>query len=299
VSEDDCGVCHQEPGLNHQDGDINLKNPDDGSAITPFPKGSTRNTSILPAAETWAVLDVQAFCLACHDSNGAVNTNTSGNALRPFSVGAKDVPDTNTQFSATDYHHAVLQNGNNPYCNASTMAAPWTNHDKITCFDCHQFTGHGTTYQRMLLDPIDFDTMEATTDKSNLPDGMGVTVEVFCCRCHLSTEYRDGGANSIFEYHGTNQNQHRALGGNELGCMGCHGGIVNMWHNKGTPLPNGHARGNIHGGSYTWGPDSFADGTATQYFLVGGWLSGWNIVGGMGNCEGGDCAHSSGKDYTR
>jgi hypothetical protein len=304
VSEDDCQVCHQEPTSNHQDGFINLKHPDTGAAVTPFPKGSTRNTSILPSAETWAVLDVQDFCLACHDNNGATNTEISGNALRPFSVGAKDVPDANTQFSSSDYHHAVLQNGTNPYCDANTMASPWTNHDKITCFDCHEFTGHGSAYQRMLLDPIDFDTMETATTKSDLPAGMGLTVETFCSRCHLASEYVVGDSNSKFEYHGANQNQHRAAGGNELGCLGCHGGIVDLSEIAG----NGSARGNIHGGSYTWPPSgTWSPNSVTKFFIVGGWISGWeeNHEAGMNGCAGGECAHTGsikrqepGKDYT-
>lgn len=302
VTDDDCGVCHYEAQGDHMDGNVDLLNPDTGSRLTPFAAFS-RNTAS-DALESW-VTDVQNnLCLKCHDADGATATNFSGNPLQPFSSADRDVPNVFTQFdTGNSYHHAVRGPGNNPYCNINTMEPPWNqgDHDMISCFDCHEAGGHGSSNQRMLRNAIDLVTMENATVKEDLPAGMGVTVEAFCIRCHKSLEYVGGGSNSIFEFHGANQNQHQGGASNELGCMGCHGGIVNMWHSKqGVPMPNGYGRGNIHGGSFTWTADSFADGTATEHFMLGGWISGWQTIGAMGYCRGGDCNHSnSSKDYTR
>lgn len=302
VTDDDCAVCHYEAQGDHMDGNVDLLNPDTGGRLTPFVAFS-RNTAS-DSLESW-VTDVQDnLCLKCHDADGATATNFSGNALQPFSSADRDVPNVFAQFdTGNSYHHAVRGPGNNPYCNSNTMEPPWCqgDHDVISCFDCHEAGGHGSSTQRMLRSPIDFVTMESATVKGDLPAGMGVTVEAFCIRCHKSSEYVGGGSNSIFEFHGANQNQHMGSPSNELGCMGCHGGIVNMWHDKkGVAMPNGHARGNIHGGNFTWTADSFASGTATEHFIVGGWNSGWQISGGSGFCRGGDCNHgNSSKDYTR
>lgn len=304
VTDDDCGVCHYEAQGAHMDGYVDLLNPDTGGRLTPFVAFS-RNTAS-DSLESW-VTDVQNnHCLKCHDADGAQVTKLGSNSLQPFSSADRNVPNVFAQFDTSNsYHHAVRGPGNNTYCNTNTMEPPWNqgDHDVISCFDCHQAGGHGSANQRMLRTAINFDTMEATTDKANLPAGMGATVEAFCIRCHKAGQYVNvtGTIYSIFEYHGSNQNQHSAGGGNELGCMGCHGGITNMWHTKqGAPLPNGYARGNLHGGNFTWGADSFANGTATQHFMLGGWISGWRTVGSTGECRGGDCNHgNSSKTYTR
>ncbi|UCH95301.1 MAG: cytochrome c3 family protein [Candidatus Aminicenantes bacterium] len=303
VTDDDCGVCHYEAQGDHGDGNVDLLDPDSGGRLTPFVAFS-RNTAS-DSLESW-VIDVQDnLCLKCHDVDGATATNFSGNALQPFSSADRDVPNVFAQFDTSNsYHHAVRGPGNNSYCNSNTMEPPWNqagDHDVISCFDCHEAGGHGSSNQRMLRNAIDLVTMENAVNKGDLPTGMGVSVEAFCIRCHKSTEYVGGGSFSIFEFHGDNQNQHRGGNSNELGCMGCHGGIVNMWHTKqGVALPNGHARGNIHGGNFTWTADSFADGTDTEHFMVGGWNSGWQIIGATGYCRGGDCNHdNSSKDYTR
>ena len=144
--------------------------------------------------------------------------------------------------------------------------------------------------------------MEAAVVKSDLPSSLGGEIEALCILCHSSSVYVSGATGSVFEFHGTDQSQHGAAGGNDLGCLGCHGGIKNLWVNKnnGAPLgDNGSARGNIHGFNFTWGSDSFADGTVAQRFLVGGWLNGWQLTSGTGTCGGGSCSHlQNPKSYT-
>ena len=88
-----------------------------------------------------------------------------------------------------------------------------------------------------------------------------------------------------------------------MGCMGCHGGVRDASGIGG----NGSAIGNIHGGGYSWGSGSWASGSSTEFFMVGGWNSGWklNTSSGKNGCGGGTCNHpgrvsksTPGKEYT-
>lgn len=331
VTDNDCKVCHYEAvdSSYHKNNQIDLRDPDDGGvgtliSFTSFSRDTT--TDVLESDIT----NIQNnFCMKCHDAGGATatfNADDGANALEPFSTGSP-VPDVHGQFNTgNSYHHAVRGAGTNPYSIPSatngsniTMESPWnqdTTHDQITCFDCHgvpdgtgavTIIGHGSSNQRMLRDPIDLDTMETTTDYRNLPSGMGATVETFCVECHKAAVYVSSSdpesVGSKYEYHGLGQNQHRAGGGNELGCMGCHGGVVDFSGISG----NGTARGNIHGGTYTWGSNSWASGSSTEHFMVGGFISGWKLNTSAGNngCGGGDCNHPGnlkrlepGQEYT-
>lgn len=314
VTEADCAICHQEPDNNHMNGNIDLKDPDTGNALNlNIPKGATRDTAVLPANDTWDVVQLQDnFCFKCHDGNA----QAAANPTNPFSSG-NPIPNVWDQFDPNNnsYHHAVRDVGDNNFCipsssngNYVTMVSPWnqtSTRTKITCFDCHETTGHGSGNPRMLLTYIDLDTMESVTDKANLPAGMGATVETFCARCHKDSVYGSNGnpaSISKFEFHGGNQNQHGAGGGNELGCLGCHGGVVNLGE-----VPNGSKRGNIHGGSFTWPSGTWSAGASTQVFMVGGWNSGWqeSTSSGKNGCGGGSCNHpgstrrnTPGKEYT-
>jgi hypothetical protein len=331
VKDSDCKVCHYEAvdSNSHQDNVVDLRDPDTGNPIAAFTKLTRDRTS--DSLESWVTNVQNDFCLKCHDIGGATATYNSEepgtSALRPFSSTSRDVPAVYGRFDpANSFHHAVRAAGGNPYCipsgsngNNVTLVSPWNQdgtHDQITCFDCHGdvvtdpdgtpnlVSAHGGDNQRMLRTSIDLDTMEATVNYANLPSGMGLTVETFCSICHKASVYvttsDPEGVGSIFEHHGASQNQHQAAGGNELGCMGCHGGIVDF---GALGVSNGEARGNIHGNSFTWPTGSFSEGGATEYFLLGGWLSGWEMstpTPTTGYCRGGDCAHrNSSQDYTR
>jgi hypothetical protein len=179
-------------------------------------------------------------------------------------------------------------------------------HDVISCFDCHVASGHGgpnnPDYQRMLRDPIDFNSMEEAVSDTDLPAGMGATVDTFCLRCHKSTIYVDGTNGSVFEYHGADQSQHGSAGGNELGCLGCHAGTAELTDET---YWNGAARGNIHGASFTWPAEAWTPNEPTVTFLLGGWLDGYKEQGSWSNkdgywkpaCGGGQCNHSGGTKY--
>ncbi|NQT14783.1 MAG: hypothetical protein HQ582_18660 [Planctomycetes bacterium] len=311
VTEDDCAVCHYEAIDDdyHMDNTIDLRDPDNGTSLISF-TNFTRNLAS-SSLEPWVAAVQSNFCLHCHDSDGATSTFYTS-ALQPFSSNSKDVPDVMSRILLTNsFHHAIWAPGTNEYCtstltngNFTTMELPWNQssvHNKISCFDCHLTNlVHGVMNQRSLVVPIDFDTMEAVTVKTELPSGMGATVETFCLRCHKASVYRDHAdpedVGSIYMYHGGGQSGHAAADGNELGCMGCHGGVVDL---SGLTGGNASTRLNIHGGSYTW-TEEFASGSPADYFCHGGWYSGWEIVGSTGYCRGGDCKHgNSSQNYPR
>jgi hypothetical protein len=195
-----------------------------------------------------------------------------------------------------------------PGLNATSLLSPWNSNigtQTMTCFDCHQTNAHGSDNQRMLISAFDIDGIldaDAGDDSSLLPD-QGAAIESFCTNCHNSDVYSNGSITnaSVFEYHGTRQNQHSSTpGNNALGCLGCHAGIFTGRAGKGgcdVQMPNGAATGNTHGGSYTWPNDACSDtpNLATDNFMLGGWLNGW---GPSGNCAGGECNHNGGKSYT-
>lgn len=278
VTEADCAVCHQEPGSSHMDGNIDLKDPDTGSALSmTIPTGATRDTAILPASDTWDVVQLQNnFCFKCHDSDGAQSVATPST---PFSSG-NPVPNIYDQFAPTNsYHHAVRGSVNNSYCNATTLVYSWQAGNTITCFDCHETTGHGSANQRMLRTSVDFDSMMAGSPSSTIAG----QVQTFCILCHRTAVYISGSAGSRFTSH--NIMKHVSTTDNVLGCMGCHAGVLNE-----TGIPdNGSAPGNIHGGNFQWPAQSPTSGTIPDHFILGGYINGW-VDGG---CYGGNCNHTS------
>ncbi len=309
-TDEDCAVCHMESEAEYHknSGLIDLRNPDTGGAIPGFVQFSRANDDDF-SDEPW-VTNVQDFhCMKCHDALGATGTDVpveGGTALQPFSSNTRNAPNVFDQFATSHtFFHPVRGVANNPICDSVTMESPWNqgDHDLISCFDCHDVNGHGSDNQRMLRTAIDFDQMEvagASGDKGDLTGtGIGLTVEAFCVVCHKSTVYVDNGSGnsvdlgSIFESHGKGQGQHGGAGGNELGCLGCHGGLVNLGE---LPNDNGAARGNIHGASFDWSTTTSYASTPTDIFMLGGWIGGWDIDGSTGQCTGGECQHSGTKN---
>ena len=323
VTENDCRVCHQEPDANHQNGQIDLKMADGGTyVVTTFDAVGIQNN----------------ICLPCHDLDGASVTwnQTEGiSSVRPFSSNTKDVPNTFDQFdTGNDAYHPVRGGTGIPSdgITASTMEAPWDANigsQTMTCFDCHDTNAHGSDYQKMIPveDPaspgsyygIDFAWYEAYLPSSDLHGDKGLPtpndsppaslatyplrMEVLCTKCHKSSVYVSGtGVNlSAFEKHGSDLGNHAAANGNELGCLGCHGGFIDQ--GAGVVADNGAWNGNIHGVAWDWETDgglTFGDkawpGTppadsVANNFMVGGWLSGWSAAG---ECGGGNCNHAGG-----
>ncbi len=323
VTDSDCLVCHYEgfDATRHRDRKIDLRNPDTGAVITISNTYFTRDTTT-NVLETW-VTDVQNnFCLKCHDSDGATATYINNppylvrSPKQPFSAGAGDVLNVFDQLDpGNTFYHAVRAANDHPYCtpttangNFVTMEPPWNqnpgDHDLISCFDCHGTSGHGSVNQRMLRTAIDFAAIEAATSRSDLSTSDGADVETFCSLCHKATVYvteKDPETvGSNFERHGDGKNDHRAAGGNQLGCMACHAAPVDLGE---LGVSNGAGRGMIHGGNFTW-PDvsPTVNGAVTEFFLLGGPLRGWetyekNVPADRGRCWAQTC-HGS-ENYNR
>jgi predicted CXXCH cytochrome family protein len=278
VTEADCAICHQEPTDNHGNGNIDLKDPDTGNPLTiTFPRGAVRNLANSPTTDTLEADKVRdLFCLKCHDGDGAQAVATPAT---PFSSG-NPVLNVWAQFDPTqNSHHAARAAVNNPYCSTTTMLYSWMPGSTITCYDCHETTGHGSANQRMLRTSVDFDSMAAGSSTA----AIALAVQDFCTQCHDTLIYKDGGAGSRFTSH--NVSKHVSNSDNLLGCMGCHAGIFND-----TAIPdNGSAPGNVHGRSFPWPSQSPTSGTISDHFMVGGYINGW-VDGG---CYGGNCNHSN------
>jgi predicted CXXCH cytochrome family protein len=306
VQDADCAVCHYEAvdGAYHENNVVDLRDPDNGTTLISFSQ-FTRNISS-NALEPWVTNVQNNFCLHCHDSNGASDSTVpvpGGTALRPFTSNLRNAPNVFAQLETSNStFHPVRGAASNPFCvpsasngNVITMEPPWNQtatHNVISCFDCHNANGHGASNQRMIRASVDFDAMAAGTITNGAP------VETFCLLCHKSSIYltgsNDNNVGSRFEKHPGGQNQHGAGGGNELGCMGCHGGTVN-WSSYATS--NGSAPGNTHGSNYVW-LGTRSSGSTPLSFMLGGWLSGWKNTG---QCWGGNCNHETknGQNYLR
>ena len=320
VVQADCEVCHiDKPGTKHQNGVIDLRDPDTGLQIQnggsdySFANLTRDKVANGDALEEWVTVVQNEFCFKCHDDDtsrpglgGAAYLG--GLAMTPFSTSAT-VPEVYGKFDPTNNnHHAVRAPGNNPFCvpnNAggtsgpyTTMELPWNQdatHDVISCFDCHSTNAHGDTAQRLLRLPVDFDTMlsEAGAGRGNYSTHLSGQVGDFCVICHSSYTYVTGAPEGTgLVAHPSDTGNH--LSANDFSCMGCHAGVVDE---GGLGTGNGAARGNIHGNSYIWSADSDSVGSATQEFIVGGWMNQWARTGVDARCGG--CQHGSGRDYTQ
>jgi hypothetical protein len=145
-------------------------------------------------------------------------------------------------------------------------------------------------------DNIDFDDMML----GNLvTTTMGYPIRTLCFTCHDQAVYLDTktpeNIGSGFSEHGGAISNHR-LDNNVLSCMGCHAGPYNQGGST-VPSGNGAAPGIIHGGSYTWS-EGYASGNDADFFVLGGYISGFYTTGtASGDCGGGNCSHPSGKSY--
>jgi predicted CXXCH cytochrome family protein len=132
--DDDCVVCHEQ--TQHKDDVVRLYNVD--------------NTSTVYALDgTGDLAEIEAFCLACHDADGA------GGATQPFSDNQTPPLIDSTAWAAASHLTAAGQ----------------------SCFDCHD-NGHGSN-KRKLLAP-----WNATSDGD--PDDPLQEEERFCYACHDS-----------------------------------------------------------------------------------------------------------------
>jgi hypothetical protein len=312
ITNRDCIVCHMEGSATsgqpdatyHANGTIELRNPDDGTPVTSFTSFTRdRNSSVL---EPW-VVDVQNnFCLKCHDANGAMSPSAQvpgGTALTPFTDQQARVIDVASQFAPTNSsYHPVLAPGNNPYeipglqnNNARLMLPPFNQvtHDVISCFDCHETSGHGSDNTGMLVTETYF--RDATVNPN-----FESAERTFCGRCHDLNVYTSNASDSRFPQHTVAAHEGGAGSGgggasNTTSCRGCHAGIYNQSLVAG--CDNGSGTGRIHGYTQTYGACSATPGSQAGHFLFGGYLNGWKVVDPTHNMCYANCHHPEGQDY--
>jgi len=310
ISTNDCGVCHMEGdaatgSINssyHRNGLVELRDPDNGTAITGFSSFTRDRSSAF--LEPW-VLDVQnRFCLTCHDNNGALSLAAQvpgGSSQSPFSDPGAIVSDVNSAFNpANASTHPVRMPGNNQYTVPSsaneftiTMQPPFNQggvHDVISCFDCHETSGHGSQNSGMLVEETYF-------REPTLHPAFADAQKVFCIRCHDDRFYIDGsGKGSRFEKH--DKGPHVGMGSedsNQMSCRGCHAGIYDMDDDPG--CGNGSGVGRIHGFTHVYSGCSATPGQNPPAFLFGGHLKGWEKISESKNNCYANCHHPDGEDY--
>ncbi|MFQ6007851.1 MAG: cytochrome c3 family protein [Candidatus Zixiibacteriota bacterium] len=310
LTTNDCGVCHMEgdastgdiTGQYHANGFIDLRNPDNGLPLTGFVSLTRDTTSSV--LESWVVEVQNDFCLKCHDGDGALSADAwvpGGSPLYPFSDPYAEVIDVYNSFDPTNAaYHPVRAPGNNPYTVPSpennftvTMLPPFNQtatHDLISCFDCHETSGHGSNNSGMLRTETYF---REPSPHPSFEDGQ----RAFCTRCHNEQYYIFDTRNaSRFDKH--DKRPHIGQGGgniNRHSCRGCHAGIYDVDQDAG--CDNGAGIGNIHGYTFTYQSCSPTAGVTPKSFLFGGYLKGWKVVDSQKNKCYANCHHSNGKEY--
>lgn len=151
--------------------------------------------------------------------------------------------------------HGIVQAGDNPFCNSTTMHEPWGTNKIAWCSDCHRSDvpsdpngPHGSNQDHLLVATITSNSSAGTP---------------LCFTCHRETVYwsdRNAGANSNYDKHPSIQGNHAVA----PGCFACH-----MWDHSSTPglgvstslWPNGGAGGTggpppiqvwVHGQNRRW-----------------------------------------------
>ncbi|MDH5718007.1 MAG: hypothetical protein OEZ22_10260 [Spirochaetia bacterium] len=336
----DCAVCHWEGNIEadgsitlhttyHKNSKVDLRHADSNAVITLASAANfTRNTTVTIANDpnpntnnidpTDGTADIQDFCMACHDSNGANAIGTSittlgasHSATKPFSSMTRSaVPDVFTAFatSNSNFHPVRGTRGNTDA--QTTLISPWDTGGPhtISCFDCHEANAHGGANTRILREDttsINFAAMQALKDAnptSEIQDGQQTAaVNSLCSKCHdFSTLASVWVANTGRHLtHGDGSDS----GTKQAGCFNCHGSPFNFNITaaytdpaNAKPTVNGGAAGSIHGNNFKWAADH--DITAAQNvqsfaFAMGGYLT-YAYGAGGGTCSGGDCSHGTG-----
>ncbi|MFQ5591567.1 MAG: cytochrome c3 family protein, partial [Phycisphaerae bacterium] len=181
LDDADCEVCHDMS--QHQGGSVRLKNVDDPAnpaAVTVL----TGN----PATDSTEAVKLEAFCLACHDNNGA-------NGVAPFTDGIMPAPIDATLWAS-----------------GSHQVGPMTCFGDGQTFGCHD-TGHGSNKQKLLAP-----STVAPTPPANAEEQEG-----FCYTCHDA----DGPASTDIESLFVLSSHHNVTfadqaDGSKVECTNCH-----------------------------------------------------------------------------
>jgi hypothetical protein len=254
VTPNDCGVCHMEGNpstgattADHNDGAIELRNPDSGLVMVTFNAGESFVRNVASNTIEPRATAVQNFCLACHDGAFSSSIVTpSGGTTNPW-VNTNPAPlNVSAQFAITNAtYHPVRGTQNNDHCDIDTMVAPWNGITKtvggaleagylITCWDCHNkttelaegtVTAHGVAAANHL---------RATYDRT-----AGSPTQL-CIECHKTLVYYTGASTDIapsafavtpdgsYNAHpNSTAGRHKAAGTGFSGCLSCHSSSYN------------------------------------------------------------------------
>lgn len=310
VTNNDCGVCHAEgtaatgdiDGTYHANGLVELRDPDLGTALPGFISFTRDLNSVV--LESW-IVDVQnSFCLKCHDASGALSASAQvpgGSSLAPFSDQNALVIDVYTQLDPLNSnYHPVRAVGDNPYTVPSsvnsftpTLLPPFNQtaaHDLISCFDCHETSGHGSDNSGMLYVETYF---REPVPGTLFPSGQ----REFCGRCH-NEQYYVISPQGVSRFENHDRRSHTDPGGqgrNGHSCRGCHAGIYDV--DDEPTCDNGAGIGHIHGSNFAYPICSATPVQAPSAFLFGGYLKGWQPISATESECYANCHHPNGKVY--
>lgn len=181
ITAADCEVCHFQ-GPNHQTGNVRLKNADTGAEMVILANDANPLTDATEAAK------LTAFCLACHDADGA-------NGAAPFSDGVFPPPYIDSPWWAAGSHNSLgniscFGDGSTTGCHGSghgslkkkilapADAGPGTDNvdeEEGLCFSCHDGSP-----------AVDIQTFFAATPRHRINDGEQTADgrDAECTLCH-------------------------------------------------------------------------------------------------------------------
>ena len=306
VTDADCIVCHlegnyttQKTSSYHQDGNIDLRNPDgvgevpitnmSGAAWT-FQRFSTSYAAGSRVANGQTLNNIdnvisQKFCLACHDGNGATNTTArtpGGTAAMPFgginlgtnyttlngAIAAGGTINVFSQFSSGNAsRHPVRKSNTKDFPYSTRLAAPYNNIG--TARDANAATGH-TTALSVVINCFDCHNTATTplTRRTVAAHGNAVTLRgaiyaaqaTLCTTCHIG--YTVTGTHSTGSAWSATGSSHNA----SQNCHYCHGS------NTSTTAPVRPVRAqDYHGNNALVGGGKWSTGSTRPYAFIRGW----------------------------
>ncbi|MBI4823057.1 MAG: CxxxxCH/CxxCH domain-containing protein [Nitrospirae bacterium] len=338
VKPDDCCVCHMEGIVStgainatlHKDNKLQIRNADSGDTISTIVTGTFERNLGSATLEAFALAVQNEHCLSCHDSNGASSTGaqvTGGSANDPFFSGRTEaILDVRAEFSNTNASfHPVLFNGNNDYCDVSTMNTPWNQSaktpkgslklgNKITCFDCH---APANSTGNITKTPVAHGAAQTTRRPYDAQDKIATQLCIVCHKVSIywtnTTHVRPNSGSALTSGTSSDSNwdtYHPLTRGEYDGCTVCHGATTfNTTTDVGGTLPVRPRTPNVHGsnvlttGETTWPASGLTGGQATKPYSFLRYTSYfcdyWNIGTGSGTARG-LCENmcNGGRDYT-